>query len=128
MNLTMRRLAANLAAVAVAVAGLVLLRFDPATSGFYPHCPVFFWLHLYCPGCGGTRALAALLHGRLGEAVHWNPLAVIFLPFAAAFCAVAYGRAMKPGPFVWPTIPDAALRLCLVLIGFFTVLRNIPTI
>lgn len=28
----------------------------------------------YCPGCGGTRALAALLHGNLAESLHYHPI------------------------------------------------------
>lgn len=87
--------------------------------------PIFFWLHIYCPGCGGTRALAALLHGRLNEAMHWNALVVIFLPFAAAFLAVTYGRSMKATPFLWPTIPHSLLKLFLGLIVLFTVFRNL---
>ena len=126
MSVFARRWMANIVAAAVACSALVLLRFDPATSSFYPRCPVFLWLHLYCPGCGGTRALAALLHGRLVEAMHWNPMMVIFLPFVAVFFAVSYARAIKAEPFCWPTIPDAALQLCLGLIGIFTVLRNVP--
>jgi hypothetical protein len=101
------------------------LRFPPAGSGFYPRCPVFFWLHLYCPGCGGTRALAALLHGRLNEAMHWNAMVVIFFPFAAVFLALTYWRAMRATTFLWPTIPDSLLKLSLVLVAIFTVVRNL---
>lgn len=34
---------------------------------------------LYCPGCGGTRALDALVHGRILLAVWYHPL----IPYAA---------------------------------------------
>ncbi len=125
MSVSRRRWLANLVALAVAAAACVLQRFPPAGSRFYPRCPIFFWLHIYCPGCGGTRALAALLHGRLNEAMHWNALVVIFLPFAAAFLAVTYGRSMKATPFLWPTIPHSLLKLFLGLIVLFTVFRNL---
>lgn len=29
---------------------------------------------LYCPGCGGTRAFFALLHGNIRESLHYHPL------------------------------------------------------
>lgn len=41
-----------------------------------PRMPCFFdkVLGIYCPGCGGTRALTALVHGRLLEALWYHPL------------------------------------------------------
>jgi hypothetical protein len=128
MTVIARRRIAHIAAVTVACAAMVLQRFSPATSSFYPRCPVFLWLHLYCPGCGGTRALAALLHGRLIEALHWNPMVAISFPFVFLFFALSYRRAIQTGPFYWPAVPDAALQLCLGLIGIFTVLRNVSTL
>jgi hypothetical protein len=124
MSLNRRRWLANLVAIAIAAATWVLRVFPPARSRFYPRCPIFSWLHLYCPGCGGTRAVAALLHGRVSEAMHWNAMVVLFFPFAAVFLALTYWRAMKTTPFVWPTVPDSILKFSLVLIGIFTVARN----
>jgi hypothetical protein len=124
MTVRSRRWLANSVVVTTSIAAFVLVRFNPATSQFYPRCPVFFWLHIYCPGCGGTRALAALLHGKLWQAMHWNPMVVSLLPFAAVFAAVAYTRAIRAGAFVWPEIPDVCLKALLVLIGVFTMARN----
>ena len=35
-----------------------------------------------CPGCGGTRALIALLHGHFIEAIMTNPLSIVVIIFA----------------------------------------------
>ncbi len=40
-------------------------------------CMIHDLFHLYCPGCGGTRALFALLQGHLLRSLYCNP-AVIF--------------------------------------------------
>ena len=43
---------------------------------FLPRIPCFFSnvLGIYCPGCGGTRAVYALLHGEFMKAVWYHPL------------------------------------------------------
>lgn len=52
-----------------------------------PPIPCFFTtvLGIYCPGCGGTRALIAMLHGHFLKALWYHPLipymAVIYLGF-----------------------------------------------
>lgn len=45
------------------------------------------WEHwrVYCPGCGGTRALIALARGRMGAALRYHPPVVITLALAGAY-------------------------------------------
>ena len=44
------------------------------------------WEHwrVYCPGCGGTRALIALARGQMGAALRYHPPVVITLALAGA--------------------------------------------
>jgi len=49
-----------------------------------PLCPSR-WLGLRCPGCGMTRALALLLHGRWREAIAMNPRVVVVAPLLFGF-------------------------------------------
>lgn len=37
-------------------------------------CIIFEYLGVYCPGCGGTRAVIQLLHGRFLKSVWYHPL------------------------------------------------------
>jgi hypothetical protein len=38
---------------------------------------------LHCPGCGATRCCHALVHGDLLQALAWNSLFVLFVPYFA---------------------------------------------
>lgn len=51
----------------------------------FPPCSLKNFFHLYCPGCGGTRALEHLLHLRLVQSLLCNPL-VLFM----AVCLIYY--------------------------------------
>ncbi len=51
-----------------------------------PPCVMYKYLGLYCPGCGGTRALISLLHGRILRSLWYHPL----VPYSA----VLYGTFM----------------------------------
>ena len=44
-------------------------------------CPFKAITGLPCPGCGGTRALIALLHGQVWTAITINPLSVLLILF-----------------------------------------------
>lgn len=39
-------------------------------------CAFNFFTGLYCPGCGGTRAVKALLHGNLRMSFQYHPLVI----------------------------------------------------
>ena len=61
-------------------------------------CPFKAITGLPCPGCGGTRAFVALLHGQFMEAVMTNPLSVLlifFLIIAPAWLFVDCWRGTK---------------------------------
>ena len=67
----------GLAALAVAVVLAVL--YQCVLRNFLPMVPCFFstFLGFYCPGCGGTRALSALLHGHFLKSLWYHP----FIPY-----------------------------------------------
>jgi hypothetical protein len=120
-----RRLLVASVGVGAAAGTALLLRFPPAQYTFYPRCPVYEYLHLLCPGCGATRALAALLRGHLAEAIHQNALFVMLLPLLAGYAALCCYRAWTAEAFRWPEPPRWAVQSALAAAFVFTVARNL---
>jgi hypothetical protein len=116
-----------LAVLAMGAAALVTLYlFDPATSGFYPICPLHQTTGLLCPGCGTLRAMHQLTHGNFAAAWGFNPLAVALLPVALWLAVreliwLTTSRRL-PGIVTRP-IFGWALVAGLVIFG---ILRNVP--
>jgi hypothetical protein len=115
--------AALLAATLTALA--VLFRFPPERYNFYPRCPIYTYLHLQCPGCGTTRALAALLHGDIGAALHYNPLTTILLPIVLFYLAYSYSRRDSRSDGLM-TLRIPVVYSLFAIAAIFTVTRNLP--
>ena len=110
----------------IALAAIILLRFPPAQHSFYPRCPIHELFHLQCPGCGATQALAALLHGHFAEAMHFNALVTLLLPFAAACGIISYYHMLQRKTLRWPRPSPAVIYTGLAVAAVFTAIRNLP--
>ncbi|MFW6108778.1 MAG: DUF2752 domain-containing protein [bacterium] len=121
-----RRLCAAAVAAAVLAGGVVLYRFPPSQTPFYPPCLFHALTGLHCPGCGTARALHALLHGRVGAALGHNAFTVLSLPFLA-WAAVSMARQAAVGrPLPCPRLSAASTWALFAAIVAFWVLRNVP--
>ncbi len=115
------------APLTLAAAGVgVLVRFSPTQNSFYPKCPFYEALHLQCPGCGATRALAALLHGHFSEAMYLNSLTTALLPIAVIGGVRWYFRFVRHEAYHWPQVSSAAIYATLAAATMFTIVRNLP--
>lgn len=69
----------------IAVAGFILYEFVLKSVIYVRPCLFSTFLGIYCPGCGGTRAVEALFHGHFLKSVWFHPLvpytAVIYTGF-----------------------------------------------
>lgn len=113
-----------LAAGAIA-ATAVLWRLDPNAAGsVLPPCPWLALTGLYCPGCGSTRALHALVHGDLAQAWMMNPLLVLALPALLLMALNAAGWRPRGSDRLWQRLGEPKLWLW-TLLGY-AALRNLP--
>ena len=76
----MRVLWRMLAACGCVGASAFLFAVDPSHHAVYPQCWLYQTTGIYCAGCGTTRAIHALLHGRVIAALHDNALFISALP------------------------------------------------
>lgn len=104
----------------------ILLCIDPyAPDSVLPPCLFHVITGWFCPGCGSTRALHALLHGRLGTALEMNPLLVVSLPLLGLMSLNAEGWKV---PVAWMPVWSHVRqpRTWLIAICAFWLLRNVP--
>jgi hypothetical protein len=79
-------------------------------------CPVMSVLHLPCPSCGSTRALAALSEFQILEALRFNPLIVLSIP--AAPIAYLFRNKLAGSRAAWSIFLGAVFTNWLYLLFF----------
>lgn len=87
--------------------------------GFGFRCPIHALTGFYCPGCGSTRAVRALLNGDLPLAFHNNSL----LLAAPALMGLGVLLSKYPKNRMWLCV---FLSLLAIVVVTFTILRNQP--
>jgi hypothetical protein len=119
------RVQAAAATAAIIMLGVLIQICPPARYTFYPWCPVHALSGLQCPGCGGMRAVAALLAGGWGEAARQNALIVVLAPFALVFAAMQAYSAVRWNRWHNLRVSPLAITGLLAMAGLFAVVRNI---
>jgi hypothetical protein len=125
MTLRGPRGAALLLLAAAAAVAATLVLFPPAAHRIYPFCPVREWTGLACPLCGMTRAFAALLRGRVGEALHRNALVVAAAAALAIPATTRLYSALRWNRSGAPLIPARVVGPLLAVALLFGLARNI---
>lgn len=85
-----RRFFRLVVALAVMVGLVLLYRYNPSHEAWAPKCPFKLLTGWSCGGCGGQRAVHALLHGRWREAIGYNLYLVYAAPYFLLLIANEY--------------------------------------
>ena len=112
-------------AMSIPPAIAVLYHFPPDQYTFYPRCIFKLLTGLNCPGCGGTRCLHALVHGDLLQALAFNPLVVLALPYvlvAGTQLVLRDGLGKKAS--IW-RLPSWSISVLFWVVVTFWILRNV---
>jgi len=82
---------------------------------FLPECTFYKTWHLYCPGCGGTRAIHAFFHLDLNGILRNNVFLFPYVLLLIAFLITPRWRSNR-----------CMIIFVSILPFFFAVLRNLP--
>ena len=115
-------------AVALLAAFLVYSHNPNLESRYYLPCFFHKLTGLYCPGCGNTRALYALLHldfsGMLNNNALFPFLAVLLIWLTAGeYLKLLFGKRIL---WVPGKISPVVLAVMVLAVIAFTILRNLP--
>jgi hypothetical protein len=122
-----RGIAAALVALGAVLAAVWLRVSGPDGIGFLPACLFHRLTGFACPGCGMTRAIQALMKGRLAEAMTFHPVGVAMLPVIGGMVVVflaSWVRGERSLPF--PHIRGRVAWWSLGAVLAFWIFRNLP--
>ena len=112
---------------AIGVAATALLHFrDPHQHAAYGLCPFQFLTGLWCPGCGGLRAVNDLTRLDVASAVSSNVLAVVLVAVLAVFYVRWLVVRWRGHDVRMIVLSPRAATVVTVVIVAFTVVRNTP--
>ena len=112
----------SLSALVFLLLRLLYLRF-----GLGIPCPLYTITGLLCPGCGTFRAIGALVHAAVWQAIRYNALAVVLLPALAILCIRDTIRYVNAAPPVPTSRPEKIIVVGVAIISaLYAVMRNLP--
>lgn len=115
----------------LAAAAFIVYRFNPGSNKLIPVCSFHSITGLYCPGCGMTRSLHAILNGHFFKAFSYNPLwpffaLLVFGPLVLWFYFLLTGKnPFNPVNRFLGKHPNYCISIAVIIILFW-ILRNIP--
>ncbi len=118
---------ATSALLIVAVICFVFLKADPGYLDKIEPCYFSRAFHLYCPGCGGTRAVKALLDGDIVRSFLSHPVPVCAIIMLVRMWAALLHNTFfdKDGKHIWSVLSKwEIIGIPVVIVGFFIV-RNL---
>lgn len=86
-------------------------------------CLLHDYLFLYCPLCGGTRALGALLQLDLLAALHYNAFVVLLTVVFLIWDVAVLIRILRGSENAWSLPRPVWITLCVLFVAF-GILRN----
>ena len=93
--------------------------------GFYLSCPIHKFFGVYCPGCGITRMLHAIITLDFYKAFRYNPLLFILFPFFVFLFIDKIVKERKNERALYKKIPEIVWVILIIILIIYAILRNI---
>ncbi|MDO4790799.1 MAG: DUF2752 domain-containing protein [Porphyromonas sp.] len=87
---------------------------DPASSKFFPRCPLLVVSGYTCPGCGSQRVVHSLLNGDIIGAFRHNALLTLAIPLLLLMLVAEIQR--KRWPKLYGALNSNKFVLALILV------------
>ena len=119
-------LSVTLGIVATVVVLTLLYLFNPVETAYAPKCIFHVMTGLNCPGCGMQRFLHAFMHGNFLEAIHYNYMLIVLIPYMFFFGIERYiliGESQER----WKNIIEGRIMttIMIILAPSWFIIRNI---
>lgn len=113
--------------VLIIVAVLIYVQYPYTVSQLtgYTGCSVYETFDIKCPTCRGTRAVSALMDGRLFDALQYNALVIVTIPIVLYYGIRTSVFILKGNSMEELRINTKFIWFWLVVIILFTVIRNL---
>ncbi len=89
-----------------------------------PPCIFHLTTGLYCPGCGSTRSVIALVHGDIILSLRQNPIVITALIYAALLYIEPVAKVLGKSDFCSPVRSYKVLGIVLAALFVYSIIRN----
>lgn len=105
----------------------ILYYIDPADYVLMPKCMFKLVTGYDCPGCGFQRAIHALLHGHIREAIQYNLFLLLAMPYLLILIIIRYALPHTKGINKWIVLFESRTAILIYVSLFFAwfLIRNI---
>ena len=90
-------------------------------------CPIRYFFHIQCPGCGISHMLLSLLQGNYRKAFFYHPVIFVSLPFLTYLIVKMLYDYLFCKTIHWSRIENAGIILLIFVLILYTVYRNLVT-
>jgi hypothetical protein len=102
--------------------------YNPIKSNYFLKCPFLYATGYKCAGCGSQRAVHALLNLSIKDALYYNILLVVAIPYLiiGLFLEIKKDKSYKYNNIYRLLYSTKTTLIILIIIIIFWIIRNTP--